>query len=81
MPILLGCDRLGHHQDMGRQRDRRVSPGTEDLQQWSVEDLVARVRQCRAKEEAVKPNKARRSWKKAAEEAEAELARRNATNT
>jgi hypothetical protein len=61
---------------MGRQKDRQWSPQPEDLTEWTVEDLVARANRCRAKEQAVKPNKARRGWKKAAEEAEAELARR-----
>lgn len=61
---------------MGRQKDRQVAPRPEDLQQWSVEELVTRIRRCRSMEAIVKPNKARRGWKKAAEEAEAELTRR-----
>jgi hypothetical protein len=61
---------------MGRQKDRQVDPRPEDLRQWSAEELMTRIRRCRSMEEVVKANKARRGWKKAAEEGEAELTRR-----
>ena len=61
---------------MGRQKDRHLDPRPEDLREWTLEELTARIHRCRSMEEQVKPNKARRGWKQAAEEAEAELAHR-----
>lgn len=52
-----------------RQRQARVRAMTDS-------ELRAEIDRCRANEQTVKPNKARRSWKALAEAAEQELERR-----
>jgi hypothetical protein len=52
-----------------RDREQRARELSDDA-------LVRELARCRAKERTVKPNKARRSWKLAAEAIEQELQRR-----
>ncbi len=51
-----------------------------DLSLWSTERLQQRIRECQNMEQSVTANKARRSWKEAKQEAEAELASRSSQN-
>jgi len=47
-----------------------------DLSVWPIEKLKEHINACQKMEENVEFNKARRSWKHAKQEAEAELERR-----
>src|SRR5256885_1826769 len=62
-----------HHRWMALPQDERRKAKVAVM---SDEDLRNEIVRCRAQEQIVKPNKARRSWRAAAEAAEEELERR-----
>ena len=51
-----------------------------DLSLWSTERLKQRISECQNMEQNASANKARRSWKQAKQEAEAELEKRLSQN-